>query len=70
MNRCNVIVVGASAGGVSSLMQLVSGLPEDLHAAVALALHVPQESPSALPSILSLKGPLTATHAADGEALL
>ncbi len=70
MNRCNVIVVGASAGGVSSLMQLVSGLPEDLSAAVAVALHVPEESPSALPSILSREGPLTATHAADGEALL
>ena len=28
MDRCNVIVVGASAGGVSSLMELVAGLPE------------------------------------------
>ena len=51
-------------------MQLVSGLPEDLSAAVAVALHVPEESPSALPSILSRNGPLTATHAADGEGLV
>jgi len=51
-------------------MQLVSGLPEDLNAAVAVALHVPEESPSALPAILSRNGPLKATHAADGEALL
>jgi len=70
MDRCNVTVVGASAGGVSSLMQLVSGFPEDLSAAVAVALHVPEESPSALPGILSRQGPLKATHAADGEALL
>jgi two-component system, chemotaxis family, protein-glutamate methylesterase/glutaminase len=70
MNRCTVVVIGASAGGVSSLMQLVSGLPEDLDAAVAVAVHVPEESPSALPSILSRQGPLTATHAADGEVLL
>ena len=70
MNRCNVIVIGASAGGVSSLMQLVSGLPEDLSAAVAVALHVPEASPSALPTILSRQGPLKATHAADDEALL
>jgi two-component system, chemotaxis family, protein-glutamate methylesterase/glutaminase len=70
MDRCNVIVVGASAGGVSSLIQLVSGLPEDLSAAVAVALHVPEDSPSALPAILSRQGPLKATHAADGEALL
>src|SRR6476660_8298969 len=70
MNRCNVVVIGASAGGVSSLMELVSGLPENLDAAVAVALHVPEESPSALPSILSRQGPLVAKHAADGEPLL
>jgi two-component system chemotaxis response regulator CheB len=70
MSRCNVIVVGASAGGVSSLMQLVSGLPADLDAAVAVALHVPEEAPSALPVILSRNGPLPAAHAADGESLL
>ncbi len=51
-------------------MQLVSGLPENLDAAVAVALHVPEESPSALPSILSRQGPLVAKHAADGEPLL
>lgn len=70
MDRCNVIVVGASAGGVSSLMQLVGGLPDDLDAAVAVALHVPEEAPSALPAILSRTGPLKATHAADGEGLM
>jgi CheB methylesterase len=45
MDRCNVIVVGASAGGVILLMELVAGLPGDLNAAVAVALHVPEESP-------------------------
>ena len=51
-------------------MQFVSGLPSDLDAAVGVALHVPEESPSALPAILSRKGPLEAVHATDGEALL
>jgi len=69
MSRCNVVVVGASAGGVSSLMQLVANFPRDLEAAVAVALHVPEEAPSALPSILTRKGPLPATHACDGEPL-
>ena len=36
MDRCNVIVVGASAGGVILLMELVAGLPGDLNAAVAV----------------------------------
>ena len=70
MNRCNVIVVGASAGGVGSLMQFVSGLPADLDAAVGVVLHFPEGSPSALPTIPSRQGPLKAAHAVDGEPLL
>jgi len=70
MSRCNVIVVGASAGGVASLMRLVSQLPSNLGAAVAVALHVPENSPSVLPAILSRRGPLPAAHARDGEPLL
>ena len=70
MNRCNVIVVGASAGGVTSLVRLVSLLPDNLDAAVAIALHVPREVPSALPSILARNGPLPAAHAKDGDPLV
>jgi two-component system chemotaxis response regulator CheB len=69
MSRCNVVVIGASAGGVSSLMSLVRCLPAGLEAAVAVAVHVPEESPSALPAILSRKGPLRAAHAVDEEPL-
>jgi two-component system, chemotaxis family, protein-glutamate methylesterase/glutaminase len=69
-SRCNVIVVGASAGGVSSLIDLVKRLPGGLEAALAIAVHVPEDSPSALPAILSRSGPLRATHALDGEPLL
>ena len=68
--RCNVIVVGASAGGIASLMSLVSRLPKDLEAAVAVAVHIPEESPSALPAILTRKGPLRAAHAEDGDPLV
>jgi two-component system, chemotaxis family, protein-glutamate methylesterase/glutaminase len=70
MSRCNVIVVGASAGGVEALVRLVSDLPRDLDAAVAVALHTPEHSPSALPSILSRHGALPAAHARDGEPLV
>jgi two-component system chemotaxis response regulator CheB len=65
-----VIVIGASAGGVSSLIELVKRLPEGLEAALAIAVHVSENSPSALPAILSRSGPLAATHARDGEPLL
>jgi two-component system, chemotaxis family, protein-glutamate methylesterase/glutaminase len=63
-----VVVVGASAGGVSALQALAEGLPADLAAAVLVVLHVSEES--ALPRILDRAGPLPADHARDGERLL
>jgi two-component system, chemotaxis family, protein-glutamate methylesterase/glutaminase len=65
----DVIVVGASAGGVEALRALVAGLPADLPAAVLAVLHVPRSAPSALAAILTRSGPLPARTALDGEPL-
>ncbi len=65
----DVIVVGASAGGVEALIALTSSLPEDLSAALFLVLHIPAQSPSLLPDILNRVGPLHALHPTDGEAI-
>nr|CAA9277613.1 Protein-glutamate methylesterase [uncultured Armatimonadetes bacterium] len=62
-------MVGASAGGVQALRQLVSHLPGGLPAAVLIVLHVPAGHPSRLPEILAGAGPLPAAHAQDGEAI-
>ena len=70
MSRCNVIVVGASAGGVEALMHLVGRLPHDLESAVAIALHTPENSPSVLPQILARNGAIDVAHAIDGEPLV
>jgi two-component system chemotaxis response regulator CheB len=65
-----IIVIGASAGGLQPLTELVAGLPADLPAAVFVVMHVTPYHRSALPEILSRSGPLPAAHAEHGEAIL
>ena len=60
-----VVVIGGSAGSLTPLQQIVAELPEDLPAAVFVATHVPPDSVSAMPHILSRSGLLFATHAID-----
>lgn len=66
----DIIVVGASAGGVEALTQLVQGLPKDLPAAIFIVVHFPAYGRSILPDILSRCGPLRAVHATDSEAIM
>lgn len=70
MARRDIVVVGASAGGVEALGALVGELPAELAAAVFVVLHVAPEHKSVLPSILSAAGPLPAKHARDGEPIV
>jgi two-component system chemotaxis response regulator CheB len=69
MSGHDIIVVGASAGGVEALQVLVRGLPGDLPAAVFIVLHVAPTGPSDLAEILTRAGPLTATHGVDEEVI-
>ncbi len=69
MARRDIIVVGASAGGIQALTTLVSGLPNDFPAAVFVVVHIPPYAVSRLPEILCRAGSLPAAHARQGEAI-
>ncbi|WP_448610711.1 chemotaxis protein CheB [Geodermatophilus sp. URMC 60] len=65
-----LVVVGASTGGIAPLRDLVAGLPADLPAAVLVVVHLPSTGGSHLPALLSLSGPLPASHPRDGQELV
>jgi two-component system chemotaxis response regulator CheB len=65
----DIIVIGASAGGVEALSILVRELPARLPAAVFIVLHIPPQTPSLLPTILDRVSPLAVAQAIDGEKI-
>jgi two-component system chemotaxis response regulator CheB len=65
----DIIVVGASAGGVEALSRLVADLPADLPAAVFIVLHMAPHSGTALPRILDRRTTLPVGQPYDGERI-
>ena len=69
MNRRDIIVIGASAGGVSALKTLFSGFDAGFPAAIFVVLHLLPRQASHLPEILQKQTPLRVAQAVDGEAI-
>lgn len=65
----DIIVIGASAGGVEALMKLVKDLPQDIPAAIFIVIHTSPTSRNFLPEILSREGPLPAIQAVDYDTI-
>jgi two-component system, chemotaxis family, protein-glutamate methylesterase/glutaminase len=62
----DVIVVGASTGGVDALRRLAAALPRDLPAAVFVVVHGGAETRNYLADLLTAAGPLPAVTAEEG----
>lgn len=69
MFKRDIIVIGASAGGLEALKQLVAQLPSNFPAALFIVWHVSPKSPSLLPQILDRVCPLSVSHAIDMEEI-
>jgi two-component system chemotaxis response regulator CheB len=69
MPKHRVVVVGASAGGIEALIQLLRALPADLLAAVLVALHYPPKEESSLANLLDRKSELLVSYPNEGEVI-
>lgn len=69
MANKDIIVIGASLGGIEVLKELVSGLPQNLPASVFIVQHIAPDGPGLLPHILAKAGPLPVSHPTDKEPI-
>jgi two-component system chemotaxis response regulator CheB len=65
----DIVVIGASAGGIEALQRLSAMLPADFPAAVFVAQHISPSGRSLLPLLLSRAGPLPASSPEDGQLI-
>jgi two-component system chemotaxis response regulator CheB len=68
-NVRDIVVVGASAGGIEALKAFVKDLPADFKGSIFIVLHVPSYSETRLPWILSKVGNIEAVLPDDGEEI-
>src|SRR3954465_13887172 len=65
----DIIVIGASAGGVEALIRVFKALPASLDAAVFVVQHIPSTATSVLPAILNRETSLPVKHARRGQPI-
>lgn len=65
----DVIVVGASAGGIRAVIEILSRLPDDLPAFIGVVIHRGAASTSNWSDVLGMKTKLRVVEPTDGDAL-
>jgi len=68
--RRDVIVVGASAGGLTALLEVFAGLPAALPAIIGVVMHVAPLRESHLVDVLMRRAHVNVVQATDGARLL
>ena len=69
MNGVEAVVIGASAGGVAALLQVLGGLPEGFAIPVLCVLHLPDGRHSQLASVLQRRIHRPVREARDKEGI-
>lgn len=69
MNHRDILVIGASFGGLAVLRRLVSRFPEDFAASVFIVQHISPTAETHLHKILAANGPLPALLPEEGEKI-
>ncbi|MHA4845702.1 chemotaxis protein CheB [Flavitalea antarctica] len=70
MEKRNIIVIGASAGGFEAIKRLVADLPPDLDAAIFIVWHMSPDITGILPQVLNRGKTVFAANAIDNEPIV
>lgn len=70
MSGHDIVVIGASAGGLKALSAVLSELPVDIDASIFVVQHVAPDAKSRLPELLADISDLPISSPADGEAIV
>src|SRR5688572_29766884 len=69
MANKDIVVIGASAGGIEALQVLVGDLPADFNGSIFIVIHTGPTSPNVMDKILARAGSLPASTADDSEPI-
>jgi two-component system, chemotaxis family, protein-glutamate methylesterase/glutaminase len=65
----DVVVIGASAGGLEALKELLGAMPSDLDASILIVLHTASHARDVLARVLERAANLPVSHPRDGERM-
>jgi two-component system chemotaxis response regulator CheB len=68
--RRDIVVIGASAGGIEAASVLLGSLPPDLDAAISMVLHTPPDSPGNAAEVLARAGLLSVVYPRDDSEVV